>query len=77
MGAILVQGIRYIYYHYNNFNGVVLNYPTFDELFALIQPVLFFYGKGDNYLHASSTITIFQNSIKFSTNKVFTLDGIV
>jgi hypothetical protein len=40
MGMVLMQGGRSICYHSEVFNGVVLNYPTYDnELHALVQVV--------------------------------------
>jgi hypothetical protein len=40
MGAVLMQYRKPICYHYETFNQVVLNYPTYDkELSALVQSV--------------------------------------
>jgi hypothetical protein len=40
MGAILLQYGKPICFHSENFNGVVINYPTYDkELYALVQSV--------------------------------------
>jgi hypothetical protein len=40
MGAVLLQHGKPICFHYETFNGVVINYPTYDkELYALVQSV--------------------------------------
>jgi hypothetical protein len=40
MGAVLLQDGQPICYHSENFNGAVVNYPTYDkELYALVQSV--------------------------------------
>ena len=40
MGAVLLQHGKPIAFHYETFNGVVVNYPTYDkELYALVQSV--------------------------------------
>jgi hypothetical protein len=40
MGAVLLQHGKPICFHFENFNGVVINYPTYDkELYALVQSV--------------------------------------
>jgi hypothetical protein len=40
MGAILMQYRKPICYHYETFNQVVVNYPTYDkELYALVQSI--------------------------------------
>ena len=39
MGAVLTQHGRPICYHFQTFNPVVVNYPTYDKLYALIQSV--------------------------------------
>jgi hypothetical protein len=40
MGAILLQHGKPIFFHSENFNGVVINYPTYDkELYALVKSV--------------------------------------
>jgi hypothetical protein len=53
MDAILMQYHKPICYHYENFNQVVVNYPTYDkELHALVQSVK----KWKNYLLGKETI---------------------
>ena len=53
MGAILLQHGKPISFHFEIFNGVVTNYPTYDkELFALVQSVK----KWKNYLMGKETI---------------------
>jgi hypothetical protein len=40
MGAVLMQYHKPICYHFETFNQVVINYPTYDkELYALVQSV--------------------------------------
>jgi hypothetical protein len=40
MGIVLMQYRKPIYYHYENFNEVIVNYPTYDkELYALVQRI--------------------------------------
>jgi hypothetical protein len=40
MGAVLLQHGNPIFFHFETFNGVVINYPTYDkELYALVQSV--------------------------------------
>jgi hypothetical protein len=40
MGVVLLQHGNPICFHSENFNGVVINYPTYDkELYALLQSV--------------------------------------
>jgi hypothetical protein len=53
MGVNLMQGGRPIYYHFEVFHGMVLNYPTYDkELYALLQAVK----KWKHYLMGKETI---------------------
>ena len=40
MGAVLMQHGKPISFHFEIFNGVVTNYPTYDkEIYALVQSV--------------------------------------
>lgn len=40
MGVVLMKGRKPIYYHYEKFSRMVLNYPKYDkELYALVQTV--------------------------------------
>lgn len=40
MRAMLMQRGRLVYYHYEIFHGVVLNYPIYDnELYALVHVI--------------------------------------
>jgi hypothetical protein len=40
MGAVLLQHGKPICFHFETFNGAVINYPTYDkELYALVQSV--------------------------------------
>jgi len=40
MGVVLMQHGKPIYFHSETFDGVVINYPTYDkELYALVQNV--------------------------------------
>jgi hypothetical protein len=53
MGEVLLQHGKPIYFHSENFNGVVINYPTYDkELYALVQSVK----KWKHYLLGKETI---------------------
>jgi hypothetical protein len=53
MGAVLMQYRKSIFYHSENFNQVVVNYPTYDkELYALVQSVK----KWKHYLLGKETI---------------------
>ena len=53
MDAILMQYRKPIYYHSEDFNQVVINYPTYDkELYALVQSVK----KWKHYLLGKETI---------------------
>jgi hypothetical protein len=53
MGAVLMQYCKPICYHYETFNQVVVNYPTYDkELYALVQSV----NKWKHYLLGKETI---------------------
>ena len=52
-GAILLQEGKPICYHYANFSGLILNYPTYDkEMYALVQVVK----KWKYYLMGKETI---------------------
>jgi hypothetical protein len=54
MGAVLLQHGKPICFHFETFNGVVINYPTYDkELYALVQSVK----KWKHYLLGKETIT--------------------
>jgi hypothetical protein len=64
MGEILMQGGRPIYYHFEVFHGVVLNYPTYEKesifLVSSCQKVEeLSNGKGDHHPHISLATTIF------------------
>jgi hypothetical protein len=53
MGAVLLQHGKPIFFHSGTFNGVVINYPTYDkELYALVQSVK----KWKHYLLGKETI---------------------
>jgi hypothetical protein len=53
MCAVLMQYRKLICYHSENFNQVVVNYPTYDkELYALVQSV----NKCKHYLLGKETI---------------------
>jgi hypothetical protein len=53
MGAVLMQYCKPICYHSENFNQVVVNYPTYDkELYALVQSIK----KWKHYLLGKETI---------------------
>jgi hypothetical protein len=53
MGALLMQYRKPICYHFETFNQVVVNYPTYDkELYALVQSVK----KWKHYLLGKETI---------------------
>jgi hypothetical protein len=53
MGAVLMQYRKFICYHSETFNQVVVNYPTYDkELYALVQSVK----KWKHYLLGKETI---------------------
>ncbi len=53
MGAVLMQHGKPICFHLETFNGVVINYPTYDkELYALVQSV----EKWKHYLRGKETI---------------------
>jgi hypothetical protein len=53
MGVVLMQGGRPVYYHFEVFHGVVLNYPTHDkEIYALVQAIK----KWKHYLMGKETI---------------------
>ena len=40
MGAVLLQHGKPIAFHFETFNGIVTNYPTYDkELYALVQSI--------------------------------------
>ena len=53
MGAVLMQYRKPICYHSENFNQVVVNYPTYDkELYALVQSIK----KWKHYLLGKETI---------------------
>jgi hypothetical protein len=53
MGAVLLQHGKPIFFHSETFNGVVINYPTYDkELYALVQSVK----KWKHYLLGKETI---------------------
>jgi hypothetical protein len=53
MGEILMQYRKPIYYHSENFNQDVVNYPTYDkELYALVQSIK----KWKHYLLGKETI---------------------
>ena len=53
MGAILMKYGNPIFFHLENFNGVVINYPTYDkELYALVKSV----NKWKHYLMGKETI---------------------
>jgi hypothetical protein len=53
MGAVLLQHGKPIFFHSKTFNGVVINYPTYDkELYALVQSVK----KWKHYLLGKETI---------------------
>jgi hypothetical protein len=53
MGGILLQHGKPICFHSETFNGVVINYPTYDkELYALVQSVK----KWKHYLLGKETI---------------------
>jgi hypothetical protein len=53
MGAVLLQYGKPICFHSETFNGVVINYPTYDkELYALVQSVK----KWKHYLLGKETI---------------------
>jgi hypothetical protein len=40
MGVVLMKYHKPIYYHYETFNQVVVNYPTYDnELYAFVQSI--------------------------------------
>ena len=53
MGAVLLQHGKPIAFHFETFNGVVVNYPTYDkELYELVQSVK----KWKHYLMGKETI---------------------
>jgi hypothetical protein len=53
MGAVLLQHGKPICFHFETFNGVVINYPTYDKkLYALVQSV----EKWKHYLLGKETI---------------------
>jgi hypothetical protein len=53
MGAVLMQGGRHVYYHYEVFHGEILNYPTCDkDLYEFIHVVK----KWEHYLMGKETI---------------------
>jgi hypothetical protein len=53
MGEVLMQYCKPICYHSENFNQVVVNYPSYDkELYALVQSVK----KWKHYLLGKETI---------------------
>jgi hypothetical protein len=53
MGAVLLQHGKPICFHYETFNGAMINYPTYDkELYALVQSVK----KWKHYLLEKETI---------------------
>ena len=40
MGAILLQEVKPICYHYKKLSGAIMNYPTYDmEMYALVQAI--------------------------------------
>ena len=40
MGAVLLQHGKPIAFHYETFNGAVVNYPTYDkELYSLLKSI--------------------------------------
>jgi hypothetical protein len=63
MGAVLMQGGRPIYYHYEVFNGAVLNYPTYENyLYSLVQA----FKMWNNYLmRKESIINIDNQSLQY------------
>jgi hypothetical protein len=69
MGAVLMQGERHVYYHFEVFHGVVLNYPTRDkDLYALVHAVKKWehYLMGKHYLFFSGNPSTSSNTfIKF------------
>jgi hypothetical protein len=53
MGVVLLQHDNPICFHSENFDGVVINYPTYDkDLYALVQSVK----KWKHYLLEKETI---------------------
>ena len=53
MGAILLQQGKPIYYDFKNFNGPILNCPTYDkEMYALVKAIK----KWKYYLMGKETI---------------------
>lgn len=53
MGVVILQHGKTISFHSEIFNGVVINYPTYDkEFYALVQSVK----KGKHYLMGKETI---------------------
>ena len=53
MGVVLMQHGKPISFHFENFNGVVTKYPTYDkELYSLVQSVK----KWKHYLMGKETI---------------------
>ena len=53
MGTILLQHGKPISFHSQMFNGVVINYPTYEkELYVLVQSVK----KWKNYLMGNKTV---------------------
>ena len=64
MGAILMQYHKPICYHFETFNQVVVNYPTYDkELYALVQSVkkemeALLVREENNHTYRSPTLTV-------------------
>lgn len=53
MGAFLMQHGKTIFFHLENSNGAMINYPTYDkELYALVQSVK----KWKHYLMGKETV---------------------
>jgi hypothetical protein len=53
MGVVLMQGGGLIFYHFEVFHGVVINYPTYDkDIYTLVQAIK----KWKNYLMGKDTI---------------------
>jgi hypothetical protein len=73
MGAVLLQYGKPICFHFETFNGAVINYPTYDkELYALVQIVkkmeTLFVGERNHYSHRSSTTAILTIKNKATTS---------
>jgi hypothetical protein len=73
MGAVLLQHGKPICFHYETFNGSMINYPTYDkELYALVQSEkmeTLFVGERNHCPHRSSTTAILTITNKATTSK--------